>query len=101
MLLASPKEKQTIYTKKLRSVNNSTASAMFLFAHVGRFGRKIPFYFGGLALVGGGFGIAFTSNLYTLNVCRFILGIARMAVFVNGIVIGEKARSQCHAQSVR
>ncbi|XP_076466252.1 organic cation transporter protein-like [Babylonia areolata] len=53
-----------------------------------RFGRKMPFYFGGLALVGGGFGIAFTYDLISLNVCRFILGIARMAVFVNGIVIG-------------
>ncbi|XP_070190982.1 organic cation transporter protein-like [Littorina saxatilis] len=53
-----------------------------------RFGRKIPFYLGGLALVGGGFGIAFTQNLITLNICRFVLGLARMALFINGIVIG-------------
>lgn len=64
-----------------------------IIASVGRFGRKIPFYIGGLALVGGGFGIAFTTNLITLNICRFTLGLARMAVFVNGIVIGERAQA--------
>ncbi|KAK7497347.1 hypothetical protein BaRGS_00011391, partial [Batillaria attramentaria] len=52
-----------------------------------RFGRKIAFYVGGIALTGGGFGIAFTQNIYTLNLCRFIMGVARMAVFVNALVI--------------
>ncbi|XP_070184251.1 organic cation transporter protein-like [Littorina saxatilis] len=53
-----------------------------------RFGRKIPFYIGGLALVAGGFGIAFTDNFIALNVCRFVLGMARLALWVNGMVIG-------------
>ncbi|KAL8595352.1 hypothetical protein ACOMHN_020105 [Nucella lapillus] len=53
-----------------------------------RFGRKIPFYVGGLALVGGGFGIAFSTSFITLNICRFILGIARMTLFINGLVLG-------------
>ncbi|KAK7497346.1 hypothetical protein BaRGS_00011390, partial [Batillaria attramentaria] len=51
-----------------------------------RFGRKIAFYIGGFALIGGGFGIAFTQNIYTLSLCRFIMGAARIAVFVNGLV---------------
>ncbi|KAK7485172.1 hypothetical protein BaRGS_00023582 [Batillaria attramentaria] len=53
-----------------------------------RFGRKIPFYVGGLGLLAGGFGIAFTQSIITLNLCRFLMGIARMAVFVNGLVVG-------------
>ena len=54
-----------------------------------RFGRKIPFYIGGLALIGGGFGIAFTQEYISFNLCRFILGMARMGMWINGIVIGK------------
>ena len=53
-----------------------------------RFGRKIPFYINALALTGGGFGIAFTTNFISFNICRFILGFARLALWVNGIVLG-------------
>ena len=55
---------------------------------MGRFGRKVPFFVAGLALIGGGFGIAFTTSLLTLNVCRFVIGMARLALWVNGLVIG-------------
>nr|KAG5698235.1 hypothetical protein BaRGS_024042 [Batillaria attramentaria] len=53
-----------------------------------RFGRKITFYIAGLALMCGGFGIAFTYSLLTLNICRFLLGVARMAVWTNSLIIG-------------
>ncbi|KAK7108509.1 organic cation transporter protein-like isoform X2 [Littorina saxatilis] len=53
-----------------------------------RYGRKVTFYVSGLALMGGGFGIAFTTNFINLNICRFFLGIARMATWINSFVIG-------------
>ncbi|XP_076466187.1 organic cation transporter protein-like [Babylonia areolata] len=53
-----------------------------------RFGRKIPFYLGGLTLIAGGFGIAFSPSLPILNICRFIIGVARMTLMVNGLVLG-------------
>lgn len=53
-----------------------------------RFGRKIPFYIGGFALIGGGFGAYFSTSIVTINMCRFVLGIARMSLFNNGLVIG-------------
>ncbi|XP_070190975.1 organic cation transporter protein-like isoform X2 [Littorina saxatilis] len=53
-----------------------------------RFGRKLPFYIGALALMSGGFGIAFTTNFIVLNFCRFLIGLARMTLWVNGLVIG-------------
>jgi MFS family permease len=60
-----------------------------LFVDVFRFGRKIRIYIGGLALIGGGFGIAFTHHLVSLNVCRFLLGMARLGLWINGMVIGQ------------
>ncbi|KAK7497348.1 hypothetical protein BaRGS_00011392 [Batillaria attramentaria] len=53
-----------------------------------RFGRKIPFYVGALVLIGGGFGIAFTQNMHTVNLCRFLMGIARISTFINAMVVG-------------
>ena len=64
-----------------------------------RFGRKITFYVAGLALAGGGFGIAFATNLLTLNVCRFILGVARMATWSNSFVIGRYTDKHTHTHT--
>ncbi|KAK7485174.1 hypothetical protein BaRGS_00023584 [Batillaria attramentaria] len=77
-----------------RAVSNMVAELGTMFGVIvcgfisDRFGRKVPFYVGGLCQVAGGFGIAFTQSLITFNVCRFILGIARICVFLNGLVIG-------------
>ena len=54
-----------------------------------RFGRKVPFYIGALSLIIGGFAIAFVHDFILLNIMRFLIGLARLSVWINGIVIGE------------
>ncbi|KAK7497345.1 hypothetical protein BaRGS_00011389, partial [Batillaria attramentaria] len=53
-----------------------------------RFGRKVSYYLGGVTLVAGGFGIAFTQHIVAFNILRVFLGFARMSIVINCVILG-------------
>lgn len=55
-----------------------------------RFGRKITFYIASLGLISGGIGLTHTQSMPAVNVCRFTLGMIRMVMWTNSLIIGNE-----------